>query len=258
MKHILSIMVCLLVGLSAFAQESKESETPVQIDEDKRAILFLKGGSQLEVTIIEWDEDLGIKVITTWGQEMFFPADRIQKVKALTKEAYNSHYVFKEKGIFYSMAGGLLTGNNGVRNNDRNGYTFSFSTGYRLSRLLSIGIGTSVDQYAYGSGERMHPIFLDFRSYLLPKNSTFVLNVQTGYSLAFKNENKGISDAKGGFMFYPSLGMSFGGSVTKYSIDLGYKFQQATWTNISQWDTRNSTEFRTVYQRFVLRFGIVL
>ena len=250
MNRIVSLLVCLLFGLTSFAQEN------VQIEEE-RAILYLKGGSQIEVTVIDWDEDLGIKVITLWGQEIFFSADRIHKVKSLTKKT-SSHYVFKEKGIFYAMSVGLITGNNGMRNAEKNGYTLSFSSGIRLNRLLSIGIGTSVDQYAHGFGERMHPIFIDLRSYLLPKNSTFVVNLQTGYSLAFKNENKGISDAKGGFMFYPSLGMSFGGSVTKYSIDLGYKFQKATWTYTNQWDTRNSTEFRMDYQRFVLRFGIVL
>ena len=252
MNRILSFLIFFSLGLTSFAQKD------VQVDEEKRAILYLKGGSQLEVTGIEWDEDLGIKVITLWGQEIFFSADRIHKVKSLTKEAYKSHYVFKEKGIFYSMSAGLITGNNGIRNSERNGYTLSFSSGYRFSRLLSIGIGTSVDQFAYGYGERMHPIFLDFRSYLLPQNSTFVLNLQTGYSLAFKNENKGISDAKGGFMFYPSIGMSFGGSVTKYSLDLGYKFQKATWTYANPWDSRNSTAFRMDYQRLVLRFGIVL
>jgi len=52
--------------------------------------------------------------------------------------------------------------------------------------------------------------------------------------------------------------MSFGGSLTKYSIDLGYKFQKATWAYTSQWDNRNSTEYRLNYQRLVLRFGIVL
>ncbi len=251
MNRILSLLVCLLLGLASFAQNDN------QIDEKERAILYLKGGSQIEVTVIEWLEDLGIKVITLWGQEMFFPADRIHKVKSLTKKT-STHYVFKEKGIYYSMSAGLITGNNGVRNSEKNGYSLSFSSGIRLNRLLSVGIGTSVDQYAHGSGERMHPIFIDLRSYLLPKNSTFVVNLQTGYSLAFKNENKGITDAKGGFMFYPSLGISFGGSVTKYSIDLGYKFQKATWTYTNQWDTRISNEFRLDYQRFVLRFGIIL
>lgn len=252
MIRILSLLVFLLLGLTLYAQKDKQD------DEDQRAILYLKGGTQLEVTILEWDEDLGINVITLWGQEMYFSEHRIHKVKSLTKKAYNPLYVFKEDGIFYSMAAGIIAGNNGSRNSERNGYSISFSSGYRLSRLLSVGIGTSVDQYAYNSGERVHPIFLDFRSYLLPKNSTFVLNLQTGYGLAFKNENKGIVVAKGGFMFYPSLGMSFSGSVTKYSFDLGYKFQKATWTYASQWDSRNNTEFRMNYQRFVLRFGIVL
>lgn len=251
MYRIFSLLICLLFGLTSFAQSD------IQIDEKERAIIYLKGGSQIEATIIEWVEDSGVKLITLWGQEMFFPADRIHKIKSLTKKT-SSHYVFKEKGIFYSMSAGLITGNNGVRNAETNGYTFSFSSGIRLHRLLSIGIGTSVDQYAHGFGEKMHPIFIDLRSYLLPKNSTFVVNLQTGYSLAFKNENKGITHAKGGFMFYTSLGMSFGDSVTKYSIDLGYKFQKATWVYTNQWDTRLSNEFRLDYQRFVLRFGIVL
>lgn len=252
MNRLLSLILFLVIGLTSYAQEE------VMFNEDKRAILYLKSGSELEVSIIDWNPELGIKFITIWGQEMFFPADKIHKVKSLSKKGYNSHYVFKEKGIYYSMSAGLITGNNGVRNSERNGYTLSFSSGYRFSRLLSIGIGTSVDQFAHESGERMHPIFLDFRSYILPNNSTLVANLQTGYSLAFKNENRGITSAKGGFMFYPSLGMSFGGSVTKYSIDLGYKFQKATWSYENQWDTRNSTEFRLGYQRLVLRFGIVL
>lgn len=230
----------------------------MQTSDDKRAVLFLKGGSQLAVSIVDWDPAVGIKVITIWDQEMFFPADVIDKVQALTTDTNKSHYIFREKGIYYTMAAGLITGNNSIRNSDKNGYTLSFSSGYRFHRLLSIGLGTSVDQYTYGSGERMHPIFLDLRSYLLPSNSTFVFNLQTGYSLAFKNENKGIVDAKGGFMVYPSLGMSFGSSENKYSIDFGYKFQQATWKYGNQWDSRSSIEYDLIYQRFVLRFGIVL
>jgi len=249
-------LLLLILFFSISAVSSAQDE--VIFNEDKRALLYLNNGSELEVSIINWNPELGIKFITIWGQEMFFPIDEISKVKSLSKEGYYSHYVFKEKGIYYSMSAGLITGNKGVRNTEINGYTLSFSSGYRFSRLLSIGIGSSVDQFAHQSGERMHPIFLDFRSYILPNNATLVANLQTGYSLAYKNENRGITSAKGGFMFYPSLGMSFGGSATKYSIDLGYKFQQATWSYENQWDTRNSTEFRLGYQRLVLRFGIVL
>ncbi len=252
MNRISTLLVFLLISFISYSQED------VTINKEQRAKLYLLGGSELEVSIIDWNPEVGIKFITIWGQEMFFPSDKILKIKSLTKETLGSHYIFKEKGIYYSMSAGLITANNGVRNSETYGYSLSFSSGYRLSRLLSIGLGSSVDQYAHGSGERMHPIFLDFRSYLLPNNSTFVLNLQTGYSLAFKNENKGITDAKGGFIFYPSLGMSFGSSITKYSIDLGYKFQKATWTYANPWDSRISTENRINYQRFVLRFGIVL
>lgn len=252
MNRIIVFFACLVIGCTIHAQETET------VDEEKRATIYLKTGSELDVTILDWKEDLGIKVLTIWGQEMFFPADKIKKVKSLSSRSFATPYVFKDKGIYYSMAAGLITGNSGIRNNESNGYTLSFSSGYRFNRLASLGIGTSVDQFAHGSGERMHPIFLEFRSFLMPRNSTFVFNLQTGYSLAFKNENKGISDAKGGLFIYPSLGMSFGGSETKYFVDLGYKFQDATWTYANQWDIRNKTEFRLDYQRFVLRFGIVL
>lgn len=252
MNRIIISVLCLFTSVIFYAQENKE------IDEEQRATIYLKTGSELEVTILDWDDELGIKVITIWGQEMFFPADKIKKVKSLSRRSFQSHYVFKEKGIYYSMGAGLITGNNGTRNNESNGYTLSFSSGYRFNRLLSLGLGTSVDQFAHGSGQRMHPIFLEFRSYLMPRNSTFVFNLQTGYSLAYKNENKGITDAKGGLFIYPSLGMSFGGSESKYFIDLGYKFQDATWTYSNPWELRNQTEVRLDYQRFVLRFGIVL
>jgi len=234
-----------------------QEQTP-ESKNKKLAIIHLDKGAQLEVSIIDWDLEKGITAITMWGQEMFFPKDRITKVISYSNEIKSSPYIFREKGIYYALSGGIITGNPGTRQNEEKGYTLSASTGYRFNRLFSLGIGTGVDQFIYGSGERTHPIFLDFRSFLFPNNTTLMLNIQTGYSLAFANENKSLIDAKGGFMFYPNLGLSFGGSETKYSIDIGYKFQRATWTYASPWDLRNQTELRLGYRRFVLRFGIVL
>lgn len=242
----------LLIGFQAIGQEEGS------IKDDKKAIVYLKGGTQLEVNIIEWDREKGITATTLWGQEMFFPIDKILKVKSYSAETKWNQYKFREEGIYYALFGGLITSNPGERLNEYNGYTFSFSSGYRFNRLLSIGLGTGIDQYAHRSGERVQPIFIDLRSFLFAKNTTFVANLQTGYSLAFNNENKGIVDAKGGFMFYPNIGLSFGDSETKYSFDIGYKFQRATWTYASQWDVRNRTEYRMNYQRLVVRFGIVL
>jgi hypothetical protein len=252
MKQMLMIFCFLSFSLLGYGQQK------IEIEENKKAILYLKNGSELEVSVIDWNEELGIKVTTIWGQEMFFPASKIKMLKAITKASNTSFYVFRENDIYYSLTAGIIPGNNSLRTSGRNGYTASFSSGYRFHRLLCLGVGTSVDQYAYNSGERMHPIFLDLRSYFFPKNSTFVLNLQTGYSLAFKNENKGIVDAKGGFMFYPSLGISFGRSDIKYAFDIGYKFQQATWKYGNQWDSRSSIEYDLLYQRLVLRFGIVI
>jgi len=247
----------LLIGFQINAQEESQTQEE-QTKEEKRAIVYLKGGTQLEVTIIDWDLEKGITAITMWGQEIFFPKSKIQKVKAYSDNAKWSPYNFRDKGINYALNGGLITSNHGERLNESNGYTLSFSTGYRFHRLFSVGLGTGIDQYANKSGERVYPIFVDLRSYLFPKNTTFVVNLQAGYSLAFKDENKGIVEAEGGLMVYPNIGLSFGGSETKFSFDIGYKFQKANWTYASQWDVRERTEYRMNYKRFVLRFGIVL
>ena len=235
-----------------------------QVEEDKskiekQAVVYLKGGTQLEVTILDWDLEKGITAKTLWGQEIFFPNDKVLKVKSYSNKARWNPYRFRKKGIYYALYGGFITSNHGQRLNGTNGYTFSFSSGYRFNRFLSIGLGTGIDQYAHRSGEKVHPIFLDLRSFLTAHNTTFVFNLQTGYSFAFNDENKNIIDSDGGFMFYPNIGLSFGEGETKYSFDVGYKFQKANWTySNSRWDARNQTDYRMNYKRFVIRLGFVL
>lgn len=252
MKQSIILILFLLIGFQVNAQNEN------QANEEKRAIVYLKGGTQLEVYIINWDLEKGVTATTLWGQEIFFPNDKVAKVKSYSKTVKWNPYKFRDKGIYYALFGGLITSNHGERLNERNGYTLSFSSGYRFHRLFSVGLGTGIDQYASKSGERVHPIFVDLRSFLFAQNTTIVVNVQTGYGLAFNNANEGIVDSKGGFLFYPNIGLSFGGSETKYSFDIGYKFQQADWTYASSWDVRNRTEHRMNYQRFVMRFGMVL
>ncbi len=229
-----------------------------QAKDEKKAIVYLKGGTQLEVSILNWDPEVGITAITIWGQEMMIPREEIHKVKSLSHSSRWRPYTFRDKGVYYAVSTGVIFGNSGARLNQENGYTFTFSSGYRFHRLFSVGLGSGVDQYANKSGERVHPIFVDLRSYLFAKNSTLVVNVQTGYSLAFNDDNRGIVESSGGFMFYPNIGLSFGGTETKFSLDIGYKFQKANWTYADRWDPRNQTEYRMNYQRFVMRFGFVL
>lgn len=253
MKHSIILFFILFVGLQAFGQTED-----YQLKKEDRSIIYLKGGSELEVLIIDWDKDKGITATTRWGQEMFFPNDRIEKVKSYSDDLHYDPYRFRNRGLYYSLNAGLITSNHGERFNEENGYTFSFSSGYRFHRLLSVGLGTGIDQYASGFGERIHPVFVEFKSFLMKSNTSFVVNVQTGYGFAFENEVHNIVDARGGLLFYPSLGLSFGNTTTKFSFDIGYKFQNADWTYASPWDARNQTEYRMNYQRLVMRFGIVL
>jgi hypothetical protein len=252
MQRALLLTIFTVISFLTFAQ------TEGVPTEEKQATVFLKGGTRLDVTIIDWDLEKGLKATTLWGQKMFFPKDQIKKVKSFSNESKLNPYHFRQRGIYYALYGGLITSNHGQRFNDANGYTLSFASGYRFHRLFSLGLGGGIDQYADNSGERVYPIFVDLRSFLFASNTTYVFNVQTGYSLAFNDATRGIMDSQGGFMFYPNIGLSFGSSDAKFSFDVGYKFQNATWTYTDLWEVRNRTEYRLDYKRFVIRFGVVL
>jgi len=224
-------------------------------------VVYLKDGSQLEGYITKWDYENSLFLKTKRGSIYEFPATKVDRVvqKSLLEINTNAEvYTFKETGQYYQWRGQALVGNDGLRANDTPGYGFSFLAGYRLNRLVGAGIGVGYDKFIDDSGEELIPIFAEFSGYAIPKSTSFSYSLGIGYSLARDNADYGIIDSKGGILVYPAIGLRFGNSNLKYTLDLGYKFQKATFTYLSPLDNSTRSEQRLTYKRLTLRFGILI
>ena len=124
--------------------------------------------------------------------------------------------------------------------------------------IAAIGAGIGYDRYIFNSGEDMIPVFAEFTGYFQPKHASLFYNLQTGYSFASTDDVYLLSEAKGGLMVYPSLGIRFGTGNVKYTLDVGYKFQDAEFTYDEQWSIDQHRVQDVKFKRLTLRFGILL
>jgi len=254
-KQILYTLILLLSSIGMRAQETDVIESAVE----GQVIVHLNSGSSIVGYVNEWVIDEYIDLKTSWNDHFVLPMDKVEKVIPVLDNNFSGNfpYVFKETGIYYSAKAQFITGNDGPRANSVNGVGASFSAGYRFNRWNSVGLGVGYDRFIWKSGENMIPIFLEYASYFSAKNTSLYFNGQIGYSLAFSDDQYLLQEAEGGRMIYPSLGIRFGKFETKYTLDLGYKFQKATLTYGNQWTTDRS-EQRIQYKRLCLRFGILM
>jgi len=261
MKHMKSLyLIVFLFSLAypAMIQAQQAADTNGIASETGEVLVELKSGSIVRGTINEWIIDEYLDLKTEWSQSMIFPSDKILKVtqvSALALTEVIDSYQYEETGIYYSGKAQLITGNSGPRARSVYGLGASASAGYKFSRLINVGAGVGYDRYIWESGENLMPIFLEMTSFFNAKNTSLYASCQAGYSLAFKDDDYLLLSAKGGPMVYPTLGIRFGRYQTKYSVDLGYKFQKAEFTYGQQWNT-DTADQRVTYKRLSLRFGI--
>lgn len=252
MKYLIQFTLCILmfsVGLSA------------QNSQEELMVIYLKDGSKIEGHIQKWDYETSLFLKTTGGSIFEFPANKVDRVvqKSLIDiESKSDSYTFNETGQYFQWRGQAMVGNEGIRANDTPGYGFSFLAGYRLNRFIGAGLGVGYDKFIDDSGEEVIPIFAEFSGYAIPETTSFSYSLGLGYSIARDNSDFGIIDSKGGLLVYPAIGVRFGGGKIKYTMDLGYKFQKATFTYLNPWDGQTRSEQRLTYKRLTLRFGILI
>jgi len=228
-------------------------------DEASIVIVELTTGTVIEGEINEWKMGEYIDIKTAWSETLVLPSSSIKKViqkSTIGIDVLNT-YRFRESGTYYSGKMQFITGNDGQRAREINGFGVSMSGGYRFNRLVGVGIGVGYDRFVWGTAENLIPIFVEYTSYFNAKNTSLFANVQTGYSLAFKDNDYLLTSAKGGFMIYPALGIRIGGGENQATFDVGYKFQNAAFTYRDSWSTTIS-EQRITYKRLTMRFGILL
>ncbi len=261
MKTIIHIIILLTICQSLVAQKKDP------------AIIVMKSGSIIEGKIVEWNDNEKITIISPGIRDsIVINQDEIQKIfpsggieedmisaKAQTFNllAGRAAYDFKHTGFYATAKAQFISGNDGERANGVNGFGISISAGHRFSRLFAVGGGVGYDQFIWNSGEEMIPVFAEVSGYFTPTQTSLFYNIQGGYSYALSDDRYLILDADGGFMFYPSIGIRFGTAKNKLLLDVGYKFQNATYTYRNQWNSTITSEQDLTFKRMSIRLGVI-
>ena len=251
MKKILFSISLILLALAGYSQS----------DQEELMVVYMKDGSVVEGYISDWNYGEELKMTSKSGKITYvFPADKIEKVqqRSLTMINNGREYSFKESGQYFAWRGQGIVGNEGTRGNETPGYGFSFLAGYRLNRFVGMGIGVGYDKYIDDTSEELIPVFAEFSGYAIPNNTSLSYSLAVGYSFAQSDPENRLINAEGGMLIYPSIGVRFGSGPVKYTIDLGYKFQDATFTYLDPWNGSTRSEQDLKYKRLTLRFGIMI
>ncbi|MCR9287511.1 MAG: hypothetical protein NXI23_09035 [Bacteroidetes bacterium] len=227
--------------------------------------IHLKNGSTFKGEIVSYKRGKIMKIKLQTGQEIEIQDSEIQKIVQgirvneenieLTPKEAKKPIVLRTSGVYNTTYTSFASGNNrfdqftlgaGVHN----------VTGMHWTPKIGVGIGIGLDNYSR-RGETILPIYAEFKFIPIEKAKELFLVASAGWGFAFKREQFGIIDAKGGYMFHPAIGYRAGTSDgTNVVIDLGIKFQDAFFKEELP---NNDLEFRDiVFKRVVIRVGLTL
>lgn len=257
------LAICMLYTIAGSSQETRSLQldtSPVQTIVD---VVLLKDGSKLSGRIMQWDLARGMQFKLITGAEMMIPKVEIAKVYqdipfasapvTGVPEYYHrgpKQYSFKEEGVYQTFSGFLNFSDNG-------GAGVHYSIGYRLSRMLGVGIGSGFESNDFFYTRNIVPLYAEARGFFLPQRITPYYALKIGYGFALTDELAGTIDAKGGIHFCPEFGVRFGGRNVCYYMGLEYKIQNATFTNSDWWGGQGEFTDVISYRRTELRMGLV-
>ncbi len=250
MKYLLSIIFCLSCCL-CFGQQTAEKD-----------MLFLKNGSifigkltAYGTRTIEFKMEDGLVATFTKSEvkKMVMAGQAIVDTKNNSKD--KSIVDFDKRGLYNITYGSFNSSSNAYNGNLINGLGVDNITGKQFNKYVGLGLGIGFHSMYPGVGENNMPVFLDFRGYLKEKKVSPYYNLAAGYAFAFKNEEKLITDVKGGFMFHPALGFKIGSSENSFMVDVGLKWTRNTFVYDRGWEIR---EHKMTYERLVVRIGLML
>jgi len=247
-RLIITVILSMVLSHGGWSQAKTKSE--------KHVIVYLKDGSAISGNLMAWTYGQEV-IIDANGITMKFPDAEIKKVveqsESINIKAPVTH---RNNGIYYTGKATLMAGNDGPRANDKIGYGITASVGYQWNKNIGAGIGIGYREFVAEASEEMYPIFAEFRGFINDNAVRPFYNVELGYAFAFKDEEIGLVEAKGGLFVYPSIGISLGRKTYRTTIDVGYNFQQAEFTYGSNFDDRVRSFQEITFRRLSLRLGV--
>lgn len=258
MKLNIRYIIILILGLNSITGFS-------QIEINNRSIVdivWLKDGSKLTGTIIKWDLENGMDFQLLTGAMVVIPKADIDKVmqdtqysdaSRRTREPYvrePKEYAFKEEGWYHNTSGFLNVSFMG-------GAGIHHAMGYRLNRMLGIGLGTGIETHDFTRVRNIIPVYAEVRGFFLPKKISPYYAVKFGYGFGLNDAQSGTTNAKGGLHFSPEIGVRFGGQDVSYYLGIEYKIQNATFTTTDIWFGGGTFTESISYRRAELRTGLL-
>lgn len=268
----LFILICLLGSLYAKAQQTTKD------------VIYLKDGTAYWGSIVTEEAGRRVFIRLSGGDIIVVKHENIEKIEkgvispvsdaSISAEADNKHqkaakkrqpgqstpagkktYAFKEKGLYSATSLGANFADGGIENVV--GLGFHHSSGYQINRMIGVGLGFGLDAYSLNRSEMVLPVFAEARGYLSKKKIAPYYALSTGYGFALRNVSQSITEARGGWMIHPAIGIRLGADKgLNTTLDLGYRFQEASFVRTFLFN--GETEVRDVtYRRLMLRMGIL-
>jgi len=246
------VFVLLLCAGSIGAQTQKG---------DCHDVVYLKGGSVLRGTILEYIADSNL-VMSSWsGARLQVPSSTVKRIVQQCKGDKKANvpfsqrpYSFKETGWYHATRFTVLAGESGT------GVGFQHSTGFKLNRYAGIGLGVGVENFGpYDGVTATYPIFVELRGYLLPKKITPFYALGAGIGLAKKYSDNstwegGSERWKGGWMAQGQIGYRIGNNAF---VHLGIRLQHKTRYWINDWWGIRGTD-KILHKRLEIGIGLLL
>lgn len=232
---------------------------PIFGQSDVKSTLYLKDGSKLIGSLAKSETAGMYKLSLNTGLQLDVPVSIVRKIVQYEVKAEKNRnvgeYAFRERGLYHISSVEFLQGRN-FDGKFHIGFGLHHSLGYMLNRLAGLGLCIGVDNYNLDSYEKLYPIAVEFRSYLMKRHNSVFLTMQGGYALAFKDRTAKLIMADGGWMLYPAVGIRLGAKKAgNVCFDVGLKLQQARW-KLDYPEYEQKYTYIQEYRRFVIKVSI--
>lgn len=260
------ILIILFFSELIFEAYSQNSEQVSKV--------YLYDGSIYIGKILDAVPDKSIRLELNDGVAISILNSNIKKIIQTddtgNQKAKHYSYDFREKGL-YNVNYISITVGNGIEGNSNLGFGMSSSFGYMFNKYFGLGLGIGIDKfdvmnlkngnpYYYNYVEspftNTYPLFIEARGYFYGEMNAYYYSLNAGYGFINKNEDFGVLEAHGGLMYYPAIGIRFGGKKHfNFCIDFGVKIQKADFV-VQNFFESGTDHYFVNYKRFILRLGI--
>ncbi len=246
MNKVLLLSLCLLTGYYGISQNLTED------------VVYLKNGSIIRGTIIEYNSEKIIKIETHCRNTWVFNADEVLK---MVKEEYESDINTiegknnGERKYKLIIDGAILLGESNASKDIP--ISFNFINEYKFKSWLMAGIGTGIEFFE----QKVAPVFIDTKILSNSYETTPFIGLQVGYAFPIDDNQEWYNSypggyGKGGLLYNAGLGILLNQNETNaISFSFSYRYQRLNYHKYADWSNTES-DIQVNYNRFAIRFGV--